>query len=46
MLLPYFSEDFLATVRAIAEHEHRTRYGQDEPWVRSLPGAASGIRES
>ena|SRR2546429_441875 len=46
MLLPYFSEDFLATIRVTAEREYRTRYSQDEPWVRSLPGTASGIRES
>lgn len=46
MHLPYFSEDFLAAVRAIAEREHRAHYSQEEPWVRSLPEAATGIRES
>jgi hypothetical protein len=46
MMLPYFSEEFLARVKAIAEREHRTRYEQNEPWVHSLPGASSGIRES
>jgi hypothetical protein len=46
MMLPYFSEEFLSGVRAIAEREHRARYGQEEAWVHSLPAATSGIRES
>lgn len=45
-MLPYFTGDFLADVRAIATREHRARYSQEEPWVPSLPSAASGIRES
>ncbi len=45
-MLPYFTGDFLAEVRAIATREHRARYSQEEPWVPSLPSAASGILES
>ena len=46
MFLPYFTEDFLAIVRGVAEREYQARYRQDDPWVRLLPGAALGIRES
>ncbi len=46
MLLPYFTEEFLAGVRAIAAREHRNRYIQEEPWVSLLPGVTSGIRDS
>jgi len=46
MMLPYFTGDFLADVRSIAMGEHQARYSQEEPWVPSLPSAASGIRES
>jgi hypothetical protein len=46
MLLPYFSEDFLATVRSAANTDHRSHYAQNDPWVRSLAGATTGIRDS
>ncbi|MGH8046268.1 MAG: DUF6339 family protein [Chthoniobacterales bacterium] len=46
MRLPYLTEEFLQAVRSAALSEHGTRYSQPESWVRELPGAQSGIRES
>jgi hypothetical protein len=46
MKLTYFTSDFLISVRDIAAREHRVRYSENDPWVFSLAGASSGIRES
>jgi hypothetical protein len=46
MRLPYFTDEFLVELRAIAAREHRTRYAQEEAWVNSLSSAPAGIRES
>lgn len=44
--LPYFTEALLQVVRDVASREYRSNYDRSEPWVRELPAAVSGIRES
>jgi hypothetical protein len=46
MRLSYFSEDFLQLVRRTASAEHETRYESPTPWVHTLQGSRTGIRES
>jgi hypothetical protein len=46
MRLSYFTDDFLACVRAVAAREHKIKYSQNDPWVNLLDGASRGIRKS